>query len=295
MEAIGWKLFNKEAGIGRYLGMKLETSSGDVVGFIHSPFGATGKFKIRFPLGVKGLRFGSRLVLKFKRFVYDRTKTMHQDASYDYTPLSDRKALSVPETAAVDASVEPTGAEEEESPDALNASDDEDEAKGISEEIDVSQISISNSAPANNTEVLPPANGIDDKRASSSGDIQKESVASSRETSSQPISANAPVLIEEKSETSAIADVITPPSAVPIEGRSGIVESVKVAGEEITCIVSGAFKIEENIRNFAGAAAIGPGQVPGIMTGPYAKMGKCKVVFSGGAVVKAGDSVQICV
>jgi hypothetical protein len=300
MEAIGWKLFNKEAGIGRYLGMKLETPSGDVVGFIHSPFGATGKFKIRFPLGVTGLRFGSRLVLKFKRFVYDRKKVMHQDASYDYTPLSDRNALSAQEALVVEASEEPTDAEAEESPDALNESDDDDiEAKVGIQGVDVSEISLSVSAPESNAEVLPSAAKLDEERSFSLEDIQKETFASGKMSHSVEISGNVAASLEQKSElhapvTSFPSAEVSPPAVAPMEGRSGTVESVKVVGDEITCIVSGAFKIEENIRSSAGAAALGPGQISGTMTGPYAKMGKCKVVFNaGGALIKPGDVIQI--
>mmetsp|Transcript_6312 Transcript_6312/g.9528 ORF Transcript_6312/g.9528 Transcript_6312/m.9528 type:complete len:1035 (-) Transcript_6312:33-3137(-) len=77
-EAVGWKLYSKFAGIKNFLGLKLQTKEGKVVGAIHSSFGSSDKFKIRFPQGVKDLTAGSRLVLKFKRYVFDKEKGMSQ-------------------------------------------------------------------------------------------------------------------------------------------------------------------------------------------------------------------------
>jgi len=80
MEAIGYKLYSKEAGnsIKAYLGMKLQTSNGDLVGVIHKAFGSTNKFRIRFPHGAVGIKAGTKLFLRFKRYVYDSKKLMQQ-------------------------------------------------------------------------------------------------------------------------------------------------------------------------------------------------------------------------
>lgn len=77
-EAIGWKLYSKNASIKPFLGLKLEKEDGEVVGLIHGPFGSTDKFKIRFPNGVFGATSGMKLILRFKRYVYDSDKTMKQ-------------------------------------------------------------------------------------------------------------------------------------------------------------------------------------------------------------------------
>jgi hypothetical protein len=77
-EAIGWKLYSKNASIKPFLGLKLEKEDGEAVGLIHGPFGSTDKFKIRFPSGVMGVTSGMKLVLRFKRYVYDSDKSMKQ-------------------------------------------------------------------------------------------------------------------------------------------------------------------------------------------------------------------------
>ena len=77
-EAIGWKLFSKNASIRPFLGLKLEKDDGEVVGLIHGPFGSTDKFKIRFPNGVQGVTGGMKLRLRFKRYVFDTDKSMNQ-------------------------------------------------------------------------------------------------------------------------------------------------------------------------------------------------------------------------
>ena len=60
-----------------FIGMKLETAAGDV-GEIKSSFGTSGKFRVFFPAGTEA-REGDALILRFKRFVHDPEKAMHQD------------------------------------------------------------------------------------------------------------------------------------------------------------------------------------------------------------------------
>jgi hypothetical protein len=79
-EAIGYNLYSKEAGnsIRAYLGMKLQTADGELVGVIQKAFGSTNKFRIQFPNGAVGIKNGTKLFLRFKRYVYDTAKLMRQ-------------------------------------------------------------------------------------------------------------------------------------------------------------------------------------------------------------------------
>eukprot|EP01038_Epipyxis_sp_PR26KG_P008963 gene8963-12085_t len=77
-EVIGWKLVSEEGGsIQHFLGMKVETEQG-VVGIIMNAFGSDGKFRVKFSVGSKISR-GSKLILRYKRYIYDKTKAMNQD------------------------------------------------------------------------------------------------------------------------------------------------------------------------------------------------------------------------
>lgn len=76
-EIIGWKLYQKQGSVRPFTGMKLQTTNG-YYGTIIGPFGSTDKFRVRFEKGAKGLTIGQPLTLRFKRFLHDRVKGMHQ-------------------------------------------------------------------------------------------------------------------------------------------------------------------------------------------------------------------------
>ncbi|CAB9518750.1 Elongation factor Tu (Fragment) [Seminavis robusta] len=76
-EVFGTDLFKAETNMKVFVGMKLLTKNGEV-GEIKSSFGTTGKFRVLFPAGIEA-REGDPLILRFKRFVHDSTKAMHQD------------------------------------------------------------------------------------------------------------------------------------------------------------------------------------------------------------------------
>jgi hypothetical protein len=90
------------------------------------------------------------------------------------------------------------------------------------------------------------------------------------------------------------------------------------ASPALIAIVHGAFRMEENIRKLTGAPCrllppsfplpsvpSLPTQLPlsadgnspdgsaGVLTGPFAKMGKCKVRFPAGSAVAVGGLVEI--
>lgn len=60
--------------------------------------------------------------------------------------------------------------------------------------------------------------------------------------------------------------------------RVGKVESLKVTedGESIA-IVSGLFKMEENIKQFVSHSVFSAGNIIGEIQGPFGKLGKCKI------------------
>jgi selenocysteine-specific elongation factor len=76
-ECIAWKLFQKGGDIHPFLGMTVETPNG-ATGVIFASFGASGKFKVRFEKGASGIGPGSRLALRFKRYIHDENKAMVQ-------------------------------------------------------------------------------------------------------------------------------------------------------------------------------------------------------------------------
>ena len=75
--AIGRGMFKKESDISLFENLKVCTAAGDV-GILQGAFGKSGKYKVYFPAGVADeLRSNpasdaQRLVLTFKRFVFDK-------------------------------------------------------------------------------------------------------------------------------------------------------------------------------------------------------------------------------
>ena len=78
--------------------------------------------------------------------------------------------------------------------------------------------------------------------------------------------------------------------------RRGTIESVKrdpaQAGFNV-CVVSGAFRMEEDVRRYAGSECYGPQGVRGRLLGPFAKMGKCKVALPDADSYHPGEEVSI--
>jgi selenocysteine-specific elongation factor len=84
------------------------------------------------------------------------------------------------------------------------------------------------------------------------------------------------------------------------EIRRGFAESLKdpipvESGPKLfsMVIVAGAFRMEENIREFAGSVVLGPDGQVGELIGPFAKMGKCKVYFKHGLSGPEGCKIEI--
>jgi selenocysteine-specific elongation factor len=75
-EVFGSDLFKAETNMKVFLGMKVETEAGDV-GEIKSSFGTTGKIRVYFQAGTEA-KEGDALIMRFKRFLHDPEKGMHQ-------------------------------------------------------------------------------------------------------------------------------------------------------------------------------------------------------------------------
>ena len=91
-EIYGTDLFKKETNMAQFVGLKMQTMSGDI-GVIHSSFGTSGKFRVNFPAGTD-VQDGEKLFLRFKRYANDKSKAMHQDINL---PDSLPGVLIVPE------------------------------------------------------------------------------------------------------------------------------------------------------------------------------------------------------
>ena len=65
----GWKLVQEGNSITPFINMKVETFNGSI-GKIVATFGSDGKFRVKFYKGAK-IEVGSKLALKFKRYIYD--------------------------------------------------------------------------------------------------------------------------------------------------------------------------------------------------------------------------------
>ncbi len=78
-DVFGADLFKKETNMKQFVGLLIETKQGDV-GSIQSSFGNSGKFRVHFPGGTE-ISEGESLFLRFKRYVNDPKKAIHQDGS----------------------------------------------------------------------------------------------------------------------------------------------------------------------------------------------------------------------
>lgn len=74
---VGKGLFKKETDFSAFVGMRVEAEGG-AAGRIESAFGKSGKFKVTFDVPTEGVKPHDRLVLRFKRYLWDTDKRMHQ-------------------------------------------------------------------------------------------------------------------------------------------------------------------------------------------------------------------------
>ena len=92
--------------------------------------------------------------------------------------------------------------------------------------------------------------------------------------------------------------------------RYGTIDSIKTEENHLMVIVKDAFRMEENIKDYSTLTddQINPkydvlvkcleGTEGGVLKGPFAKMGKCKVQFPLNAMtssIQVGDKVEIII
>jgi hypothetical protein len=91
------------------------------------------------------------------------------------------------------------------------------------------------------------------------------------------------------------------PPSLGAEARTGTLESTKPEEPcaenghttSVQAIVKGVFRMEENVRLYAGARVV-CGAVEGTLIGPFGKLGKCKVRFPASAAAwEVGSSVVV--
>jgi len=71
-------LFKKETDIELFVGMQVVMADSGEVGIVEGSFGKSGKIKVRFRDPVADKRSGRRLIMYFKRYVFDQEKKMIQ-------------------------------------------------------------------------------------------------------------------------------------------------------------------------------------------------------------------------
>lgn len=255
-ELIAYGLVNESGSIAPFIGMKIgyEIAAGiNRYGTIVGPFGAGGKFKVKFVDGVRLSPGAGNLFLKYKRFINDKTKLMNQTGS-GFEELPCDYSTSVAITHDTDSKVVESG-------------------------------NRTNCIIKIDKEIL--VNSIDTQSCK-----KQDCTALSVNVSQTDIKPVEHTVSPEFSPGIKIDDLTGL--------RIGKIESVKSfeSGEPAVCIVSNAFKMEENIRQYIGAkvALASDGSIIGALLGPFAKLGKCKVLMSSALDVdkiNMGDSVII--
>jgi selenocysteine-specific elongation factor len=265
-EIIAWKLYKKEGTVKPFIGMKLETENGDI-GTIIGPFGSSLKFRVKFPNGVKGIKAGDMLSLRFKRFLNDPEKKMIQTGigepgKWHESPPRPFHSDSTPSPA---------------------TSHCDDIVDGLASSLHLESSSSSTVTASPIPVVAIPVSTTNE--SSSNGyitttqlDLDSDSSGTPAQPTkfiSGPLSPAPPTLSISAADTS---------NKVMLETRIGTIEKLKDDGGDdfdIIAIVHGAFIMKENPKLFVGSMVSlqSDSLVVGQLLGPYAKMGKCKVGF----------------
>jgi len=251
IEAICWKLVQEGNSINSFVNMTVETSDGSK-GRIVAAYGADGKFRVKFNKGAQ-IQVGSKLILKFRRYIYDKNKEMVQ-------------AIATPEEEAN----EPDYMHIYSSKDIIVVDDDDDNEQKMNKYRKKNKKNDQQIKTADNTLT----NSTTDINSSDTNNANNANNASNTNNNNDNNNNN------NNTSTSTTGNI-----------RSGVIESVKPADnpDHYVCIVKGAFRMEENIRIFTGKQVIGPNGEVGQLLGPFAKLGKCKVLFESLVNIKCED------
>ena len=267
-DILGKDLFKRETDMKHFIGRKVVTQNGGHIGTIEGAFGQSGKFKVVFHecaedkrRGVP-VRVGEKLVLPFKRYIYDEDKYMYQDS----------EALSI--------SPLELGKDEASAPSPASSSE---------KSSHVSEICTRELLPTNSTEGSdweqnqPTTNNTKAKvmplppRPKSSNTLRSTAV---------PFEPPLPFSAAATTATASNTTASTIPAADTVKKiRTGVVSKLKGSATStgLLVIVEGLFDPAENIRTYEGMTVVanllvGPDSI-GEIKGPFGKGGKCRVSF----------------
>ena len=243
---------------------------------------------MKFPEGAR-LTVGSKLLFRYKRYVFDKAKRMVQ------TGLDELRATEdiAPES---DWLVEALSLQEQQDAEAASARQLGKKGKpGKTSKAE--KATNSAAASSSNDEPVKEATAVVAEEMKVA-EVTTPTVPAQAPTSQTPFvlpSSHVPI-------TTAAAVSPTGVGAACAQGevRVGIIESVKTEepcpenaqAQALVAIVKGAFRMEENVRLFAGARTV-CGSATGQVVGPFGKMGKCKVRFPTAADVVLERAVDI--
>ena len=351
-EFIGCNLVKEGGNIQNFIGMKIETDRGHL-GVIMGPYGSGGNFKVKFDTPVP-LSKGSKLTLRFKRYMHDRLKLMAQTGIDEYAQ----------ERASIIASLLPSMTDSN-----IDGQDSNDKKLSNRQKKAEKKLLLLEKLPVSEVEGSPPLSfeaknvpTIDGKISNSHGSTdlhvsenivtpsslvltsdssihdknqpqnilnkdvevilpkEKEIIdlctaqieVTSASTVSVPISPiskiiSNPPLPATNSSSASPNSTFTPatptPTSVSVSSESlriGTIESLKPDSDPgsseltVVAIVTGAFSREENIRKYKDSNVRVVGKnICGLLVGPFAKLGKCKIMFFDGIHIVVGDAVEI--
>lgn len=297
-EAIGWKLVTGAGNSAHhYIGMKVLTERG-IIGTIVSSYGTEGKFRIKFVHGAK-IKVGDKLIFKFKKYLYDPRKMIRQTLIEGEEDREQQRALVEEQLKEIE--TEPAVAREN-------------EVKSCSEGIQSSSMASSTSKKQN----LRVQRLLAKQKKKEEAEIQQKMIALALQEEGK--ATNLPLRIKDQSnlpttetqqpsvpavrESEAESVLSTePPTALTFETlivnfpneeiRVGKIDSLKSEDAVEHAVVSGVFRMEENIRLFVGLLCLTETDDVGELIGPFGKLGKCKIKFQGKCRAGVSSAVKM--
>ncbi|RYG69069.1 GTP-binding protein [archaeon] len=277
VEVVGWKLVSERTSIQTYVGMKVLAPTGQV-GSIVSAYGADGQFRVKFKVPVQ-LVVGDKLMFRYKRYVYNKARTITQEVYVEDVGSQEGQA----------------GLENEmEHVKIANKSKERKKTMIQEEGGSVSAPPIRDKTPAMCSTTILPSTPSSPMLALSSEPnpviVGVASIDASNIATDQNESVTTPVSPDEASPP-----LPSETAVEEMEGelREGKVESTKVDGEHLIAIISGAFRMEENVKLYVGSVVVTSTGVKGNVTASFGKLGKCKVMFAGGCSLPTGEGVCV--
>jgi selenocysteine-specific elongation factor len=316
-EAIGWRLITEGSNIQNYIGMKLLTERG-IVGTIVSSYGTDGKFRVKFPNGAK-ISVGGKLIFKYKKFIYQRKDSsnnpetnqikrnlLQQNIEFNEDQLEE---ITQEDEEAFQRELDKISLAEVEEKVLFNQQkNSKKKIKNLIKEKRKNEIREESQPETKHpiSEIWTSSENIDSVLLSSASNKpavnngqQSTEIASTTPEMKEPepepvLSLNEPILQTTNTNSFHSLSVSNPNQEI----RTGKIESIKNESTDPPfdqIIVSGAFKMEENIRLYLGAFCMTEKDEIGELTGSFGKMGKCKIKIPGNCTAPLQSSVKIII